>query len=87
MKAEKKAVESFNYSERSTPNITFYGMQSRIKASETEEGPKDLGRRMWRTGWGLVSGEWTNSRSLAGVCKICQSSNIRKRIIKREGIT
>ena len=23
-----------------------------------EEGQIDLGRRMWRTGWGQVSGEW-----------------------------
>ena len=28
------------------------------KAKETEEGQRDFVRRMWLTGWGLVSGEW-----------------------------
>ena len=23
-----------------------------------EEGQRDMGRWMWRTGWGLVSGDW-----------------------------
>ena len=30
-----------------------------------EEGQRDLGRRMWRTGWGQVSGEWDEQQRKA----------------------
>ena len=31
---------------------------SKLILEEQEEGKRDLVRRMWRTGWGQVSGEW-----------------------------
>ena len=30
-----------------------------------EEGQRDLERRMWMTGWGLVSGEWDEQQRKA----------------------
>ena len=34
------------------------------KAKEAEEGQRDIGRRMWRTGWGLVSGDWDEQQKI-----------------------
>ena len=31
---------------------------------KTEEGQRDLGRRMWSTGWGKVSGEWDKQQKI-----------------------
>ena len=32
---------------------------------QTEEDQRDLGRRMWRTGWGQVSGEWDEQTKIS----------------------
>ena len=31
---------------------------------ETEEGQIDIGRRVWRTGWGQVYGEWDEQQKI-----------------------
>ena len=38
-------------------------LEGRVKAKKTEEGQKDL-RKMWRTGWGQVSGEWDEQQKI-----------------------
>ena len=37
------------------------------RPTKTEDGQINLGRRMWRTGWGQVFGEWDEQQDI-GLC-------------------
>ena len=42
-----------------------YGKNHCRTVAGTEEDQIDVGRRMWRTGWGQVSGEWDEQQKIA----------------------
>ena len=39
-------------------------LEGKLNSKETEKGQKDIGRRMWRTGWGLASGDWGEQQKI-----------------------
>ena len=61
---EGKCLESGTNSRRRTKRSWEKDVEDWMRASVwrvgriAEEGQRDLERRMWRTEWGLVSGEW-----------------------------
>ena len=71
-------------------NTELLRSNTRMKSerpTKTEDGQINLGRRMWRTGWGMCLESETNSRISAYVWKIHQGRYVRKLISKIQRCT